>query len=349
MNLFRVALVGFGTVGQGFARILRDHGEALRSRHGLNVRITAVSDVRRGSLHDPEGLDLDALLAAVEAGGTLAGVSARDRDWDALTTIQGAEADVMAELAFTDLDSGEPALTHVRAALTRGLHVITTNKGPIALAYPELADLARRHGVRLESEGTVMSGTPALHLGTELLAVANVTRIEGVLNGTSNYVLTRMEAGLDFAAALGEAQAKGYAEADPSGDVDGIDAAGKVVILANRVMGAELRMADVPREGIRALTPERVAEAAEVHERWKLLGRVRRDADGSVRADVAPRRLSATHPLASVSGASNAVTFTTDLLGDVTLVGPGAGRLETGYALIEDLLALQRHHGGTRA
>ncbi len=304
MSDLRVALVGFGTVGQGLARILADRGEDLRRRYGLGVRITAVSDLRRGSLHDPRGLDPKALLAAVDDGGDLSGVPASDRGWDAITTVRTAQADVVAELAFTDLDTGEPALGHVRAALERGRHVITTNKGPVALAWPELSELACAHGVRLEAEGTVMSGTPALHLGAELIAGAGVTRIEGILNGTTNYVLTRMEAGTSFGEAPAEAQAEGYAEVDPSGDVEGIDAAGKVVILANRVMDASLTMADVARQGIAQLTPADMAAAAEAGERWKLIGRVEREA-GSVRASVAPRRLPADPPPAGIGGAIN--------------------------------------------
>jgi len=345
MSALRLAMIGFGTVGQGFAQILADRGVELQTRYGLEVRIVAVADLQRGSVHDPAGLDPRRLLEAVKGGGSLDATTAPERGWDALETIARADADVVAELAFTDLTSGEPALTHVRAALERGLHVITTNKGPVALAWTELDRIAAQHGVRLEAEGTVMSGTPALHLGTELLAGAGVQRIEGILNGTTNYMLGRMEAGASFESALAEAQAEGYAEADPSGDVEGIDAAGKVVILANRVMGAQLRMSDVKREGITRLTPDDLAAARADGERLKLIGRIERDGS-TVRASVAPRRIREDHPLAGVSGAMNAVAYTTELLGEVTLTGPGAGRLATGYALTLDLLAIHRSRGG---
>ena len=191
-----------------------------------------------------------------------------------------------------------------------------------------------------------MSGTPTLALGAGLLAGAGVSRIQGILNGTTNFILTRMEAGLDFAAALAEAQRLGYAEADPSGDVDGVDAAGKVVILANLVMDAPLAMDDVTRQGIGDITPADIAAAAAAGERWKLLGSVERAPDGSVRASVGPQRVPLSHPLAGIGGPTNACTFTTDLLDDVTIVGPGAGRLATGYALVEDLIALRS--GGRR-
>ena len=343
MTAYRLALIGFGTVGQGLVQILAERGEDLRDRYGLDVRITAVSDVNRGSVHRAEGFAPQELLDAVEGAG-LDSLAADDRGWDALETIRRAQAGVVAELAYTDLATGEPALSHVRAALEAGRHVITTNKGPVALRFPELLALAEERGVRIEAEGTVMSGTPALNLGTQLLAGAGVTRIEGILNGTTNYILTRMEAGMGYDEALAEAQERGYAEADPTGDVEGIDAAGKVVILANLVMGRALTMDDVQREGISGLSREDVEAAAKAGERWKLIGSVRRDGDDVV-ARVAPQRLKADHPLASIGGATNAIAYGTELLGDVTLIGPGAGRLETGYALIEDLLAIHRHGG----
>jgi len=341
MKTYRLALIGFGNVGQGLAEILRDRGAELAQTVGAEFVITAVSDLLKGSVYDPQGLDAGELLTAVGRDGTLGSVVTPGSGWDALETIAQSNADVVVELSYTDLATGQPALDHIRAALAGGKHVITTNKGPIALAYPELADLAAQNGVCLGVEGTVMSGTPALRLGQELLAGAGVRRIQGILNGTTNYILTQMEGGATYAAALAEAQARGYAEADPTGDVEGVDAAGKVVILANLLMGEALTMADVRRTGISGLTAEDVAEAAAAGERWKLIGSVERE-NGRVQAGVQPVRLPVSHPLAGVSGATNAITYSTDLLGDVTLVGPGAGRMETGYALISDLLAIHR-------
>ncbi len=338
MTPTRLALIGFGTVGQGFAEILAERGERLATRHGLAPTIVAISDFHRGSVYRERGFDPKELLGAAD---DLERLEADAKGWDALTTIRRSEADAVAELSFTDLTTGEPALTHVREALARGMDVVTTNKGPIALHFAELRALAAEHGAGIGVEGTVMSGTPTLALGAGLLASAGVTRIQGILNGTTNYILTRMEAGLDFASALAEAQREGYAEADPSGDVDGIDAAGKVVILANLVMDAPIGMADVERRGIREVSAADVAAAAEAGERWKLIGSVERAPEGGVRAAVRPQRVPLSHPLAGIGGATNACTFTTDLLGDVTLVGPGAGRLATGYALVEDLIALR--------
>jgi homoserine dehydrogenase len=343
METYRLALIGFGNVGQGLAQILRDRGARLEELFGLRLQIVAVSDLLKGSLYHPDGLDAAALLTAVQAGVKLDSLPAAQHGWDALRTIRESNADAVVELSYTDLKTGEPAITHLRAAIQSGRQVVTTNKGPIALRYPELKALADAQGVEIGVEGTVMSGTPSLRLASELLAAAGITRIQGILNGTTNYILSQMETGATYAGALAEAQAKGYAEADPTGDVEGFDAAGKVVILANLLMGQSLGMADVDRTGISGLTPADIAAAQAAGLRWKLIGKVER-LDGKVAASVKPTRLPVSHPLASVGGATNAITYTTELLGDVTLVGPGAGRLETGYALIGDLLALHRNH-----
>jgi homoserine dehydrogenase len=342
MQTYRLAIIGFGNVGQGFTQILRDEGAELAQQYGARFQIVAVSDLLKGSVHDPKGLDPAALLDAIAASGKLERLTAPDRGWNAIETIEWSKADILIELSYTDLKTGEPAITHLRRALELGKHVVTTNKGPIALQYPELKALAEKNHVEIGAEGTVMSGTPSLRMAQELLAAARIRQIQGIVNGTTNYILTQMEAGATYADALKDAQAKGYAEADPTGDVEGFDAAGKVVIMANLLMGQSLTLADVDRKGITSLTLDDIAQAKAAGERWKLIGRVEAIGD-KITASVQPTRLPINHPLASVSGATNAITFSTDLLGDVTLVGPGAGRIETGYAIVGDLLAIHRH------
>lgn len=341
MKTYRLALIGFGNVGQGFAQILRDFGSQYEKNFGARFVITAVSDMQKGSLYDPEGLNTVDLLNAVEKSGSLQAINAPHKGWDAFKTIAESNADVVIEISYTDLNTGEPAISHLKAALQSGKHVITTNKGPVALAYNDLHKLADKKGLSIGVEGSVMSGTPSLHMGMDMLSAAGVSCIQGIVNGTTNYILSQMDAGAAYTDALAEAQEKGYAEADPTGDVEGYDAAGKVVIMANLLMGANIRMADVEREGITRLTVEDIKVAKTRGERWKLIGKVERTSEG-IKVSVKPQRLPETHPLAQVSGATNAITFTTQLLGDVTLIGPGAGRLATGFALVEDLLALHR-------
>ena len=338
-TVYRVLLVGFGAAGQGFAQILRDHGARIAASTGADIRIVGVATARRGSAYAADGLDAGALLAAI-AQGTLTSLPQAVRD-DALTMIQTRAADVVVELSPTNLDTAEPATSHIRTALTRGLHVITANKGPAALHLTELRALAASKGLFLGIEGTVMAGTPSLRLGWSSLQGCDVRMVRGIVNGTTNYILTQMEQGLDYADALADAQRLGYAEADPTGDVEGHDAAGKAAILANVLMNAGLRPRDVACKGITQISAADVKVAQAAGERWKLIAEVTRTPHG-VTASVQPMRLPVTHPLAGVAGATNALTYTTDLLGDVTIIGAGAGGVATGFAVVGDLLALHR-------
>jgi len=337
----RLALIGFGVVGQGFAEILQERGDQLAASYGWAGQIVAVGDLLRGSLYHPEGLDPAALLAAGDSFSHYPESAGLQRGWSNEQIIRESNADAVVEVTYTDLKTGEPALLHVRAALESGKHVVTTNKGPIALRYAELRALAAQNGVQIGFEGTVMSGTPAMMLGLRALAGCQISEVRGIFNGTTNYILTQMEDEASYADALAEAQRLGYAEADPTADVEGFDAMGKVLILANTVMGGAISAADVSTQGISHLTQEDIQAAKAAGERWKLIGAARREG-GKIVGSVAPRRIPLSDPLAGVMGATNAITFATDLLGDVTLVGPGAGRAATGFALLADLMALER-------
>jgi len=331
-------IIGFGNVGKGFIQIIRDDAESLAERFGVRFSVVGVNDMRLGSVYDPNGLPLQGLLDAA-ASGSLDSVPATEHGRAIESMLALGKADTLLEASFTNLQTGEPASTYIRLALAAGINVVTSNKGPIALNFHELNSLAQQNHAKIGFEGTVMSGTPTLALGMNLLAAAGIQKIQGILNGTTNFILSRMETGGSFAEALAEAQALGYAEADPTGDVEGFDAAGKVVILSNLVMGADIRMEDVARKGITQLTVEDIQTAKEQGKRWKLIGAIERNGD-QLKASVQPVALPMAHPLANVGGATNAVTYTTRLLGDVTLIGVGAGRLETGYALLNDLLAI---------
>jgi homoserine dehydrogenase len=286
------------------------------------------------------------LLETAAKGGNLETIQAPYHGWDALNTASQTNADVVLELSYTNMETGQPAISHLEAALKAGKHVVTTNKGPAAMKYRELVDLARANHVEFGLEGTVMSGTPTVNLGQHFLAAAGIRKIQGIVNGTTNYILTQMDKGASYKDALGEAQRLGYAEADPTGDVEGFDAAGKVVILANLMMGVPLGMKDVERKGISGLTAGDINDARAEGQRWKLIGCVEKTPQG-VKASVQPTRLPLSHPLAAVDGVTNAVTFSTELLGDVTLIGAGAGRLQTGYAVIVDLLEIHRKRYST--
>jgi homoserine dehydrogenase len=337
----RLLFVGFGTVAQGLSELLIEKKQELNSKYGLDWKVTGIVDMLKGSAHDPNGLDLQKIMQMVADGQSISDYPGAGCDWDAVKMIDQAEADTMLEVTYTDIQTGQPATDHVRAALGRGMHVTTTNKGPLALFSNELVELAETNGVQFLYEGTVMAGTPLLNLIRETLAGSAITEMKGILNGTTNYILTQMEAGMDYAAALKQAQELGYAEAVPDADVLGWDALAKVTILANVVFGASLAPDDSPCTGITEITPPDIEAAASDGKRHKLIGRVWRDGD-AVRAAVAPQLVELDHPLAGVGGATNAMTITTDTLGDVTIVGPGAGRRETGFSLLNDLIAIAK-------
>jgi len=336
----RVTLIGCGTVGQGLLELLRDGREDLATQHGAEFSLVGVSDLRMGSAEASTGLDVGAVLDAAKRG-SFDGLPGSERKRDAIGMIQEVPADILAEATHTDLQTGDPGLTHIRSALTAGRSVVTTNKGPIVLALRELTELARTHGAHLRFEGTVMSGTPVLSVATRDLAGDRIQEIRGILNGTTNYILTRMEIGESYDDALADAQKKGYAEAKPDADVEGYDAQAKVVILAAALMGTELPLSKVPCEGITGITPDMIATARDAGQRYKLISSVRRGA-GGVEASVRPMALDLDDPLAAIGGTMNAIDFRTSLLGPLTIVGPGAGRRETGFALLSDLLSVHR-------
>jgi len=335
----RLAIVGFGNVGQGLVSILAEKRQALALEHGFEFDIVAVTDLKMGSIRDPRGLDLQALLS-LRSDRFEAQPTAGSRT-DALTVIRECDATVVVEATYTDLETAEPATSHIKAAFETGKHVVTTNKGPLALHYPELTELAKTRNLEFRFEGTVMSGTPLLSLGMRNLSGCEIREIRGILNGTTNFILTQMEKGVSYEEALKKAQELGYAEADPTGDVEGFDTMGKVLILSNVFMGGTLKVADIRRKGIKGISLDEVRRAASEGKRWKLLGSVRRDGS-SVVGSVGPEMLPLANPLASVAGATNAAQFATDLLGEITIVGAGAGRKETGFAVLSDLLDIHR-------
>jgi homoserine dehydrogenase len=343
--LYRIGLVGCGTVGRGFLEILDQKAAALEAEAGFQARIVAIVDKIKGSVVSPQGLDIKKTLKVLGQGLPLSTVdpeAAVPAGSSAVDVIAACPADIILELTPTDIRTGEPAAEHIRTALRTGKHVVTTNKGPVALHLRALRELAARKKRLFRFEGTVMSGTPVFSLVEHGFAGNILREVSGILHGTTNFILSKMETeDMDYGKALALAQKLGYAEADPTADVEGIDALAKVVILANVLFGADLKPADIRPEGITGISREMVRAAKAEGLRYKLVGFVRRTANGAA-AGVAPRRLPFTDPLAGIMGARNALTFDLDLLGPVTIEGPGAGRIETGHAVLQDLLAIHR-------
>ncbi|MGC8849552.1 MAG: homoserine dehydrogenase [Candidatus Bathyarchaeia archaeon] len=331
----RIILVGLGCVGQAFLRMVSE-GAASFSDFWIHPRIVAVAD-RGGAIVDEKGLNIGEVLMLKNRCGSVAADPIHGRPGlTALELLRDVEAEVLVEATPTNLRDGEPGLSHIREALRRGFHVVTTNKGPLALALPALMELAEYNGVQLRFSGTVGGGTPILDLGREGLFGNRVESVRGILNGTTNYILTRMaEAGLSINEALKEAQTLGYAEADPSIDIEGLDSACKLVIMANWVMHMDCSLRDVKVKGISDVTLEQVRRAEAEGMKVKLVASA---IDG--RLEVKPELVSRREPLC-VDGTLNAVTFKAEPAGEVTIVGKGAGGMETASAIIRDLAKIR--------
>jgi homoserine dehydrogenase len=342
----RIGLIGCGTVGQGLLGILHEKRDFLRDAFGFEAKVVAIADKIKGTLLVPEGIDIPTVLALLGQGKGLAeypeATPAQVEPRDPLDMIERTDADIIAEMTYTDIKTGEPATSYIKKALLRGKHVVTSNKGPAALLYRDLQDLARKNGVQFRIEGTVMSGTPVFHLAECGLAGNTVREVKGILNGTTNFILTKMETeGMDYGPALALAQKLGYAEADPTADVEGFDALAKIVILSNVLLGGTLKTTDVPCKGISAITKADVEAAKAAGFRYKLIAHAKSEG-GIVTANVSPQKLPLADPLAGVMGAHNALSLETDLMGKVTIQGAGAGKVETGFAILSDILAIHR-------
>jgi len=335
-----LALVGFGHVGRRFAQRLRgSYVRALRAA-GVKVRVTGIATARHGLAIDPNGIALHRARRLVETGSSLDTLGRGPQPGNVRQLIARVPADVLVEISTLDPRRGEPAISHVRQALRRGLHVITANKGPVAFARQSLLALARRRHRLFLHESAVMDGTPVFNLVEHCLAGCRVLGFRGTLNSTTNLILSRMEEGLSAGAALAEAQALGIAEADPRNDLDGWDATVKGCALAAALMGATVPPPEVRRRGIGGVTTLQVRRALQTGSRLRLVVRGERKA-GSVRVSVRPERVPLGDPLVG-AGADNVLMIATDLMGEIGVVERGSTVDQTAYGLLSDLLRVVR-------
>jgi homoserine dehydrogenase len=339
----RLVIVGYGNVGRLFGELLAEKAATLRAQYHLTPRIVGVVTGRRGGwiAQSPEGI---AASVVAEAGWPATPdalpVGAVAFAGDALALLGAVDADALVELTPTNPTTGEPALSYVRAALARGMHVVTANKGPIALAYRELRDEAAARGVQLRFESAVMDGTPLINLSQFTLPATEILGVRAIINATSNFILSGLVAGQSFDETLKRAQEIGIAEADPSLDLDGWDAAVKLTIIANVLMGADIRPTDVVRESSAAQMQSLAASLAPGSVA-KQVATITRTGDG-VEARVALQVLPADDSLAGIGQGKAAIQFTTDTMGDLTVIeGPGTPR-QTAFGVLADLITIVR-------
>lgn len=331
MKQLSLALVGFGNVGRAFAHLLLQKRVQLLAEYDMDARITGIATARHGVVIAPGGLDLRQVLDLAANGQPLG------QPGDIFEFIETCPADALFENSPVNHQTGRPASDYLRAALGRGMHAITANKGPVVHAYAELTALAGQTGRRFLFESAVMDGAPIFSLFRGTLPAANLLGFSGILNSCTNLILDRMATGESFDAAVQFAQSIGIAETDPGADIDGWDAAIKVAALSTVLMDAPLKPQEIEREGIRGISPRMMSEAIEVGERWKLVCSARKE-DGRVIGRVKPERVGPASPLFSVNGTSSYVEFKLDVLPGLGIVESNPGPETTAYGLLADLI-----------
>ncbi len=336
---FNLCFLGFGNVNRTLVRLFADRAVELRDRHGISYRISGIASRRLGWIADPDGLDLEANVGEADVARTL--LSAKGRESDPKSSnvrewLAAARADVLFEATSLNVQTGQPAVDHIRAALEHGAHAITANKGPIVHAYRELRDLAAKQGKRFLFESTVMDGVPIFSLFGQMPAI-HLQGFHGILNSTTNVILSEMEQGLTFDDALKKAQGLGVAETDATHDIDGWDAAVKTAALITVLMDVPIRLEDIAREGIRDLTPQALRNAKRDGWPFKLVCRAQRTGS-RVKASVAPEKVLATSPMAKISGTSSYIYFETDIFPGLAITEENPGLYATAYGLLADFV-----------
>ena len=329
----RIILCGFGVVAQSFAKLLQSRTADLYTKYGLKPRIVGVFD-SNGVVSDTSGLSLPKLLSVKMKHGSVKFYK-KNNEKSGIDMIQNLDADVLIETTASNYKNAEPGLSHIITGMKAGLHVISVNKGPLALAFPSLIELAAYNDVLLRFSGTVGGGTPILDYAKNSLSGERIMSFQGILNGTTNYILSNMHSGMSFKTALDDAKKKGYVEADESLDLDGLDAAAKLVILANWIMGMKVTMPDIKISGIRNVDDTQVKNAEKNSSTIKLI------ASCNTQLEVAPKEIPTSDPLC-VNGTLNAISFTSEHSGTQTIIGRGAGGIETASAILRDLINIRK-------
>ena len=350
---YNLALIGFGNVARALARLLLRKQDLLKSQYGATFSFTGIATGRHGFVVNPDGLDIEQALGLVESGKSIFPLSSLRPDsgqafdvQDSLAVIQHSQANVMFENSPVNTQTGQPALDHIRMALGLGMHAITANKGPVVHGYRELSALARSKGKIFGFESTVLGGSPLFSVFRETFPLADLSSFKGILNATTNIILSRMENGESYEDAVRYCQSVGVAETDPTNDVDGWDAAIKVAALITVLMDTPFTPQQVNPTGIRGITPEMIVQAKAEGKRYKLVCSVGK-VGNQINASVAPELVDASSPLYGMMNSSTGVTFRTDVLPDYSITlsereGMAGGPIETAYGLFADFARVAR-------
>jgi len=339
VNTYPLALLGFGNVGRAFAQLLLEKQNGLERSRGIRFRVVGIATDSHGKAVDPEGINLETALGKYRTGESLDAISRRQIS-DVDSFLHTCSAEALVETTPVNYQTGQPAIRYLRTALERGMHAVTANKGPVVHGYRELTDLAASQRRQFLFESAVMDGAPVFSIARCGLLGAQVNAFRGILNSTTNLILSRMEEGESFDQAVAYTQSIGIAETDPSGDLDGWDAAVKVAALSTVLMDLPLTPDQVDRAGIRNITREQVNQAAAQQKRWKLVCQAERDPDHpqGVSASVDPQLVLPDSPLYNVMGTSAILQIESDVLGRLSLIEENPSPKTTAYGLLADLL-----------
>ncbi|MGO1371836.1 MAG: hypothetical protein ACTHVE_08275 [Senegalia sp. (in: firmicutes)] len=334
---FKIAMLGFGSAGKAFAKLLMDKHEEILEKYECDTKVVAISTNSRGSMVDEAGIDLESTLSDIE---NLNKFNEKRKCYSKLNSMEIAKTvnyDVIMELTPLQIFTGQPAIDHIKIALNRKKHAITANKGPIAWAYEELRELAKKQNSLFYYETTVMDGTPVFNLVEETLDLCKVTQVNGILNSTTNFILEEIAEGKAYDDVMVEGKKRGFIEADPAMDIEGWDAAAKTAVLLNVLMDANINPSDIDRRGIEDITKEQIEDAEKRGNIIKLIchGSIK---NGEIIGKVEPKEISKDHIYANIKGTSSVVTISTDLMRDLTIVEHDPEIEQTAYGVFSDLL-----------
>ncbi len=339
MKRVNIIVVGFGRVGKAFLQIIYEKTEFCQERYGLDLKLHSICEID-GALFSPDSLDVGHILEKFSSLSFLRENPCWKIGLHLQDLLKSIEPGVLVECTPSNIKSGEPGLSHLRQALDCGWHIVSANKGPLIVDFRGLREKAKEQGVALKISGATAAALPTLDVALYSLAGAEIHRIEGILNGTTNYILTRMREGMDYNQALEEAQSKGIAEPDPSLDVEGWDTASKILLISNAVQDADFTLDDMQVEGITAIPSQILNQGREEGKALKLLGEFSREED--FKLEVSPKLIDRSHPLFAVDGSNKGITFTTDTMHSVTVTGGKSDPRGAGAALLKDIINIYR-------
>lgn len=339
MKKLNVALLGFGNLGQAFSKILLEKKEDIEKQYDTTVNVVAITTKTRGNLVDAWGIDLDRVLKNIQETGVFPKSQETMLQRNALDVAETVDYDVLIEMTPLEFSDSHMATDHVMTALNRGRHVICANKGPIAWHYRELRDLAKKNSCEFLFEAILMNGAPIFRIVKDNLPFCEVEEIKGILNSTTNYILKRIEDGKSMKEVVNELKARGVIEANPNNDVEGKEAAVKMAIVANAMMDANLTPKDIDFTGIENITKKDIEEAEAKGNVIKLICRAYKE-DGEVKAKVSPEEIDEYDVFADVNGTSMAISITTDLMGELTIIEEAPEIKQAGYGIFSDLMTI---------